>query len=97
MVLPRSQQQSQSPLTLGKLLLIHTRFEGATVPQTHGIVPSYTIRPLGWYLRCISEGNFEKFLGVRMICGIKSETACFSVARPYIFVVSIYTYAYVIL
>lgn len=97
MVLPHSQQQSQSPLTLGKLILIRTRFEGATFPQTHGIVPSYTIRPLGWYLRCISGGNFEKFLGVRMICGIKSETACFSVTRPYIFVVSIYTYAYVIL
>lgn len=32
-----------------------------------------------------------------MICGIKSETACFSVTWPYIFVVSIYTYAYVIL
>lgn len=32
-----------------------------------------------------------------MICGIKSETACFSVAGPYIFVVSIYTYSYVIL
>lgn len=32
-----------------------------------------------------------------MICGIKVETACFSVAGPYIFVVSIYTYPYVVL
>jgi len=39
-VVPHSQQQSQSPLTLGKLLLMHTRLESATAPQTHGIIPN---------------------------------------------------------
>lgn len=63
---------------------------GCNYPTDPWNYPQYTIRLLVWCLRCISGGNFEKFLRVRMICGIEWDCMFFCGRAIYLCCFNVY-------